>query len=91
MAANNSLGQSRFDLDDIDEMITAAKNDVFNGGRLIVYHHAYGSNAPELKEITAQGVKSLKTYDLVYSTADSARMATVIADMKAMAPAQSYG
>lgn len=91
MSANNSLGQSRFDTDDINEMLQAAKKQSFNNGRLIVYHHAYGSNAPELKEVTSQGVNTLKIYDRKESSADSARMATVIADMRSLAPAQSYG
>lgn len=91
MSANNSLGKNHYDRDDINEMIVAAKNNTFNGGRLIVYHHAYGSKQPQLKEITAAGEKILKTYDISHSSADSARMFNVIADAKAAAPAQNYG
>lgn len=98
MVANNSLGSSTppgkdergYDNADIDEMVNAASTGALGANRLIVYHHAYRQD-PVLKEITAQGVKELKTYDTSVSSVSASRMLEVIADFKVEAPADKYG
>ncbi len=90
MVANNSLGNGDYDKTDIQEMIDAASNGGFNGGRLIVYHAPVSGN-PVLKEITLSGEKVLRDYDNKLYSIDSKRMKQVIADVKSLAPADDYG
>lgn len=89
MVADNSLGRSGFDEDDLEEMrITDIPADC----RLLVYHNRRGTaqgEAPRLLEITSEGDKVLKTYPDdpdIYST-DEARMVEVLDDVEAAAPA----
>jgi len=94
MVANNNLGNGgyspgEFDLDDIDEMRIAAKNGALGSNRLILFHSRKGS--VELKEVTATEVKTLKSYSTAFSAVEAANMRTVIADVKALAPARNYG
>lgn len=91
MVANNSLGQSRFDSEDLSEMQQAAlSGHLGKRGRLLVYHHPYG-DSPVLLEITAKGERQLKTYgDDIYSTSPE-RLREVLADVSAEAPAEGYG
>lgn len=94
MAANNSLGSpnnSYRNQADIQEMITAASTQGFNGGRVIVYHHAYKAAHPVLLEITPDGAIGLKYYDTATSSVDAARMTEVISDTRKVAPADEYG
>ena len=62
----------------------------------MVYHNPYGTdfgNAPQLLEVTPDGLEVLKSYPddpSIYSTGIE-RMREVIADMKNTAPAESYG
>lgn len=94
MAANNSLGSpnnSYRDQADIQEMLTAATSNGFNGGRVIVYHHAYKATRPVLLEITPEGAIELKSYDTETSSMDAARMSEVISDTRQVAPADDYG
>jgi hypothetical protein len=90
MVANNNLGSDGRDTSDINEMLEAAASGGLHNGRLIVYHVPY-NQSPILKEITANGVKILKTYDTTQSSVSAARMKQVIADTKALAPANDYG
>lgn len=90
IVANNSLGSSGRDIADIEEMTRAAMAGDLGGSRLILYH-APRSAAPELKEVTAEGVKTLKQYDLSASSVSSQRMNEVIKDFKQAAPANTYG
>lgn len=90
MVARNSLGTYDVDNDDIKEMSQAAKNGVFGNNRLILFHSRYGQ-APVIKEVTAEGVKELKTYSQTFSAVEARNMSEVIADVKALAPARRYG
>lgn len=97
MAAYNNLGDNGsyssgdFDLNDIDEMKTAARNGAFGHNRLILFHTRYGE-APAIKEVTADGtVRTLKTYDASFSPVVGANMRTIFADVKTLAPASNYG
>ncbi|MDE7407324.1 MAG: hypothetical protein K2M76_02790, partial [Muribaculaceae bacterium] len=91
MVANNSLGHYDYDSDDITEMLTAAKAKAFNNGRLIVYRHRYNASQAELIEVTADGLKTLKNYDINKLSVSSERMSQVFADMKRLAPNEHYG
>ena len=98
MIASNNLGNDylHFDRDDLDEMLEAAREGGLGDGRLLVYHNPYGTdfgNAPQLLEVTPDGLEVLKSYPddpSIYSTGIE-RMREVIADMKNTAPAESYG
>ncbi len=99
MIANNSLGNSlnpttnkQFDDDDLDEMLKAASNNGFNNGRLIVYHVPPAKEGvPTLKEITANGIIDLKTYDSSTLSTDPNQLKQVISDTYKLAPALDYG
>lgn len=98
MIASNSLGSdyNHFDRDDLDEMLEAARNGGLGEGRLLVYYTPYGTdfgNSPRLLEVTPEGLEVLKAYPddpSIYSTGIG-RMREVLADMKSIAPADSYG
>lgn len=90
MAAYNSLGSAGADTLDINEMVKAAKEYGFNGGRLILYHSdVYGNQT--LNEVTANGVVKLKSYEDGLTSVYAKRMSDVIADTKRIAPAKQYG
>ncbi|MBD5253285.1 MAG: hypothetical protein HDS51_03550 [Barnesiella sp.] len=96
MLADNSLGTWSNDLSDLNEMLSAAATGALNGGRLIVYHSRPGTDsgkAPQLLEVTADGIETIKTYPddpSIYSV-DADRMSQVIDEVKALAPADDYG
>lgn len=94
MVANNSLGgetaESGFDYNDRREMIAAAKNGDLGTSRWLVYYCSRYA-ASELQELTADGFKTIKTYDSATPSVSQDRMKTVIADMKKIAPAERYG
>lgn len=93
MLADNSLGASGYDANDLDEMKVAAVSEGLNGCRVMVYHHPKNS-APSLKELSSGGnfdvVKEYAYDDESFST-DPARLAEVVADCKRVAPAGEYG
>lgn len=90
MVANNSLGVSNFDSNDLQEMAEAANNNLFNNGRLLIYHAPTNQN-PTLVEITKDKITTLKQYDQSLLSVSSQRMQQVISDAKSMAPALDYG
>jgi len=90
MVANNNLGSQGYDTQDLDEMLTAAQSGGLHNGRLLIYHAPY-RQPPVLKEITPDGIVSLKEYDTSLSSVSAARMTQVIDDAKALAPAGDYG
>lgn len=90
MVARNSLGTYDFDEDDIREMKIAAQNGALGRNRLILFHSRYGA-APMIKEVTRDGVKTLKTYSDAFSAVEAPNMSQVIADVKTLAPAHNYG
>ncbi len=87
MVSDNSLYS--FGESDLKEMLTAARNGgLKNDGRLLVY---YASGVtPELREITPDGIVTLKTYDDVTSSVTVSTMRRVMADMHQLAPANDY-
>lgn len=93
MVAANSLGTPvhgypAADSVDLREMATAASRKKLGSGRWLVFYATYDSS--QLLELTRNGYKVLKTYENTPAT-DADRMAQVVADAKALAPAQSYG
>ncbi|MDO5394721.1 MAG: clostripain-related cysteine peptidase [Bacteroidales bacterium] len=92
MAADNSLGVQLEDSTDIREMQAAARAGELNGGRLLIYHKGYRTSA-SLSEIKADGkIVRLHEYgDDGLTSVHSARMARVLADARAAAPATHFG
>lgn len=96
MIADNSLGKAGYDKLDLDEMLEGAKSGGLNGGRLLVYHNRRGTEgglAPQLLEVTANGINTLKTYpdDPEIYSVDVERMRQVLSDSRSYAPAADYG
>ncbi len=89
MVATNNLGTGRFDTSDLDEMEAAAKAGDFGNGRVIAYHAS--QSGVVLKEITAEGVDTLKIYEPGQVSVTVDRMRQVIDDTKELAPASDYG
>lgn len=88
MVANNSLGASRYDELDLDEMYEARTR--LGDARWLVYR-APRDGAPQLLELTDDDWLSHKTYDNDIFSVSSERMSEVIDDVKRIAPAESYG
>ena len=98
MIANNNLGYpyewAQYDLKDIAEMEQAAAAGALGDSRLIVFRHAYiapGKSEMKLLEVTRSGTRELLAYSGLSSSASEETMRRVIADTKAIAPADSYG
>ena len=97
MIANNSLGNApdpyhQYDDKDLDEMLTALSQNSINNGRLIVYHVPPAKEgAPTLKEVTPNGIVSLKTYKSSTLSTDPTQLEQVISDTYNLAPALDYG
>lgn len=91
MAANNNLGGNYYDELDLNEMLEGAKSGALGSdGRLIVYHADY-KKTPELLEVTATGLDTLKMYEDGGLSVSSDRMLEVFDDMTEFAPARQYG
>lgn len=91
MVANNNLGSSDFDKDDLEEMLAGVRAGALGeGGRLLVFHEAYEETAV-LKEVTPEGIAELKTYSPESSGIESSTMRLALDDMERLAPAESYG
>lgn len=95
MVADNSLGSQQSDLDDIKEMVAAAAHGDLGNSRLLVYRSARNADGTSIVnsmfEITSGGQVEVKKYDNSELSVSYARMKRVIADAKAMAPADVYG
>ena len=94
LASNNGLGASRpydYDIQDIDEMISAAREGDIRNGRLLIFHSS--SNGRQiLKEITSSGaIDTLKIYDSSIVPQSVERMTEVLDDMASLSPAKDYG
>lgn len=90
MVASNNMGSGGWDTADLNEMLEAAKAGDLGQGRLLVYHAPY-SGKPMLKEVTANGIDTLKIYTDEVANVSKARLSEAIADTKTMAPARDYG
>ncbi len=92
MLADNSLGSSDFDHLDLNEMQKGVVNGALGeNARLLVFHEAYLGATPVMKEITPEGIVVLKTYPSDISGVEASTMHLALDDMKALAPAASYG
>lgn len=97
MAANNNLGSGGYDALDISEMQEAVDNGDLSPmqgmkGRLLVYHADYNAQPRLLELLPGENPVELKVYS--YSDGISltkTRMSEVMADMRELAAAQSYG
>lgn len=93
MAANNSMGRDRKDVDDINEMIAAAQDrSLLKRGRVVVFRAEYGGTSQRLMELTPDSLVTRKVYaDTDVPATDPARLRQVIADTRDLAPADDYG
>lgn len=83
MVANNSLGISDLDMQDLREMQVAARQGVLGDNRLLVYHSPYNGAAPVLKEVLGDGsIDTLKTYDANVLSITKAQMRRVVSDVQ---------
>ncbi|MDE6703365.1 MAG: hypothetical protein K2K00_06795 [Muribaculaceae bacterium] len=94
LSSKNGLGSSSpydYDIQDINEMVAAAKEGDITDGRLLVFHSASNGNQV-LKEITAEGkIDTLKIYDTALVPQSVERMSQVLDDMTELSPARDYG
>lgn len=90
IVASNNMGSGGWDSADIDEMLLAAQAGDLGQGRLLVYHAAYNGQ-PILKEVTANGIDTLKIYSTDVANVSKARLSEALSDMKELAPASDYG
>ncbi len=90
MVADNSLGYQEYDLQDINEMLSAASNGDLGNSRLLIYHSTR-NNDPKLLEVTPDSLATIKVYDNSTPSVTYSRMKSVIADAKEAAPANSFG
>lgn len=96
MVADNSLGDSAFDVADIKEMTKAINEGALNGGRLLIYWNCVqteGGIPPRIFEVTGEGIIELMRYpdDTSVYSVDPERVTQVMADIKTLAPADDYG
>lgn len=92
LSASNGLGEYApydYDIQDLDEMVEAAKRGDIDNGRLIVFHSSSNGNQI-LKEITPNGIDTLKIYDNSLLPQTVARMTQVFDDMESLTPADDY-
>lgn len=90
MAADNTLGGSSFDKENINGMIDGCTEKALNGGRLVVYVDSKDT-IPLLMQITPQGKKILKGYPDHQNSVSVESMQEVMREVKEMFPAPSYG
>ncbi len=97
MVSNNNLGTDGADSRDIKEMIEGKASSGISNTRVLIFHkYRYTENgerkiAVQLNEITPFGIDTLRIYDNNEYAVSIKRMRDVIADVKTLAPAKSYG
>lgn len=91
VAHNSDLGGKGWDAADITEMKQGAAVGALGRGRRLIVMHQNSQGLSVLKEITAEGVDTLKIYDDTEPSISIARMRRVFDDMRALAPARHYG
>lgn len=98
MVADNSLGNMKCDLSDLEEMRTGVEAGALgSSGNLLIYHNQVGTEmgkAPVLYRMLPGGINdTLKVYpsDTDIYSVDEARMKQVLNDVERLAPAQSTG
>ena len=91
IVARNNLGSSGFDSADIEEMIRGVSDGALgDDDRLIVFHESFSGDVA-LKEITPNGIVTLKQYDASTSGIEASTMNRIFNDVEEIAPARSYG
>lgn len=90
MVANNNLGSSRMDYDDIAQMKKGAAAGAISNGRLVLYHAPYNAD-PVLVQVNEASVDTLLHYDREQYSVSAERMSRVLEDVDRLAPAQEYG
>ncbi len=90
MVANNNLGSSRMDYDDIAQMKKGAAAGAIADGRLVLYHAPYNAD-PVLVQINANSVDTLLRYERLPYSVSADRMSRVLDDVDRLAPAEDYG
>lgn len=91
MAANNNLGSSYYDMDDLKEMKQAAIEGQLGSGRWLVYNSPYSGN-PTLLEVKGNGsLDTLKIYERGVEAAERDQMVEVLKASRQFAPADKYG
>lgn len=90
MAADNSLGDARFDQQNISSMLEGCSDKALNGGNLLVYVDSRDT-IPLLLQITPQGKKIVKGYPEHQNSVSVESMRSVIDEVKSDFPAKSYG
>lgn len=91
MMADNSLGRDGYDRENLADMIAAVRDGLVNDARIIIYHDDAKADHPMLKEVTANGLRIIKEYDNALRSVTRERFSQVVADFKAIAPANRYG
>ncbi|MDE6509803.1 MAG: hypothetical protein K2K99_06355 [Muribaculaceae bacterium] len=92
MAADNSLGRDRKDIDDINEMIAAKRSGALSdGSRVMVYRAEYRTGRQRLLELKSDSLHTVREYDRTLASTDPERMRQVLADARTLAPAVEYG
>ncbi len=94
MVADNSLGYSGFDSENLDMLLAAVAERDPSPGRVVVYRDASGSG-PKLLEVvrnaSGQGeLRTLKEYESQNSL-DPAIMRQVFSDVRSLTPGNDYG
>lgn len=90
MVANNNLGSSHMDYDDIYQMKKGASEGAISNGRLILYHAPYNAD-PVLVQVNEASVDTLLRYDRSQYSVSTERMSRVLEDVDRLAPAEDYG
>lgn len=90
MAADNSLGSSNFDKQNISSMLKGATDESLNGGNLIVYKDS-PDTIPQLIQITPAGERVLREYPEHQNSVSVATMQEIISEVIQEFPADSYG
>lgn len=89
--ANNNLGSSGFDIDDINEMKRGASQGAIPADCRLLVYSSRPSGTPCLFEIKKDRSDTLMTYSTDVLSVDSRRMLQALSDMERFAPAGDYG
>lgn len=90
MAADNSLGGSGFDSQNITSIIQGSTEANLNGGNLLVYKDSRNAD-PQLIRMTPQGEEVIKEYPEHANSVSVATMQQILSEVKTDFPAKSYG
>lgn len=89
MAANNNPALPHEQ--NLNDIVSALAGKDLAGNRVLVFLKTETDNVPRLIEVTSKGKKELKRYSAGLNTVAPDIMRSVLADMRAAAPAEEYG